>query len=138
MAEGGGGTRSRRFPSKGGSGAEGEGGVAALGVQVMGCGDGGLRVRCGEGSSLVSVLESWGRRRSQFWWLLGGFYGGFFVIEGVPLVPPMITGARSRPMHSRSLGGSVLALCGLSASLLLLCRCSVLPDLCPMKHCAPA
>lgn len=48
MAEGEGGTRSRRFPSKGGSGAEGEGGVAALGVQVMGCGDGGLRVRCGE------------------------------------------------------------------------------------------
>lgn len=67
MAEGGGGTRSRRFPSKGGSGAEGEGGVAALGVQVTGCGGwgGGLWAQCVVGDSLVSVSDCGGGGRSS-------------------------------------------------------------------------
>lgn len=76
---------------------------------------------------------AWGRR-SQFWWLLGGFYRGFFVTGGIPSCFLWLQGPAVTPWCSQSLGVlycCVLVLCCLPVSLLLLWGCSVLPDLSP-------
>lgn len=105
MAEGGGGTRSRRFPSKGGSGAEGEGGVAALGVQVTGCGGwgAGLWAQCVVGDSFVSMSDCGGGGRSSGG-CRGASMGTLRCRGGSPTVPRGHGGMEFTPWHSYSLG----------------------------------